>query len=475
MGKLTKIIATIGPACESKEKITSLIEKGVNVFRFNFKHNTVQWHSDRIKRVNEVAMSMGKAVGVLIDLAGPEIRMILCNDSIELKIGDEIRIFAKITGYSNGRCFSVTRPSILPHLADGQQIVADDGAFRFTVVKKNEEIYLKSNTNGVLLNNKTLNVPGADIPLPALNDRDVEGLKLAAENDADFIALSFVRSPDDIQTVKSAALKYGVKAKVISKIEAEKAIINIDQIIDATDGVMVARGDLGVEIPIEQVPYYQKSIIKKCMIAGKFVITATQMLESMINLPSPTRAEVSDVANAIYDYTDAIMLSGETAMGKYPEQTVEVMRNAALFYEPKLDRDIRSLIQYKATDTTAMICDTAYNLYRQYKQSNQPISGFVVFTQSGKTAEMISRYRPLVPIFAFTPYKQTGEMLTINFGVVPLVFKFELTDHVEIDELKRAEKILSDMKLIKKDNGKLIVVHGDQWGTGRGATTIRIL
>ena len=211
------------------------------------------------------------------------------------------------------------------------------------------------------------------------------------------------------------------------------------------------------------------------MIAGKFVITATQMLESMINLPSPTRAEVSDVANAIYDYTDAIMLSGETAMGKYPEQTVEVMRNAALFYEPKLDRDIRSLIQYKATDTTAMICDTAYNLYRQYKQSNQPISGFVVFTQSGKTAEMISRYRPLVPIFAFTPYKQTGEMLTINFGVVPLVFKFELTDHVEIDELKRAEKILSDMKLIKKDNGKLIVVHGDQWGTGRGATTIRIL
>ena len=474
MNKLTKIIATIGPACDSKEKITSLINKGVNVFRFNFKHNTVEWHASRITLVNSIAHKLGVPIGTLIDLAGPEIRITMPFEKLSLKIDEEVIFGPALYEKKGVRGLSITHPEIIEHLKHGQVLVADDGMFSFEVVIKGKDYFLKSHTDGILLNNKSLNIPGAQIPLSSLIDRDLEGLKLAAKHEVDFIALSFVRSPSDIQTLRKEAKKYGVSGLVISKIETQKSLDNIDKIIDATDGIMVARGDLGVEIPIEQVPFYQKMMIRKCLIAGKFVITATQMLQSMISNPLPTRAEVSDVANAIYDHTDAIMLSGETASGKYPEKTVDVMRKAALFYEPKPEHDIRSYIQYSAKDTSAMVCDAAYNLYRKYVAAKQPISGFIVFTQTGNTARLLSRYRPQVPIYTFAPSQEVCESLTINFGIRPYLYEFDSSLNAEMVAIKQAVRILQD-KIEQKRNSKFIVVHGDLWGQGKGATTIRII
>lgn len=474
MDKLTKIIATIGPACDTEEKITSLINKGVNVFRFNFKHNTVEWHTDRIKRVNSIAHVLGIPIGTLIDLAGPEIRITMPFDTLILKIGEEVSFGGEIYKKKGIKGFSITHPEIIEYLKDGQILLADDGMFSFQVVKKRSKIHLISQTKGVLLNNKSLHIPGAHIPLSSLIERDLEGLKLAEKHEIDFIALSFVRSPFDIRILRKEMNKLGVKAKIISKIETQKSLDNIDGIIDATDGIMVARGDLGVEIPIEQVPFYQKMIIRKCLIAGKFVITATQMLQSMITNPVPTRAEISDIANAVYDHTDAIMLSGETASGKYPEKTVDVMRKTSLFYEPKPEKDIRSYVQYSARNTSAMICDTAYNLYRRYVSAKQQISGFIVFTQSGNTARLLSRYRPQVPIYAFTPSQDVCDSLMINFGIRPFLYEYDSNLAADMTAIKDAVRILRN-KIVQKRNSKLIVVHGDLWGRGNGATTIRII
>jgi len=474
MDKLTKIIATIGPASDSEEKITSLIQKGVNVFRFNFKHNTVEWHADRIKRVNRIAHSLGVPIGTLIDLAGPEIRITMPYKKLTLKVDEEIVFGPALYKKKGMKGLSITHPEIIDHLKHGQLLVADDGMFSFEVVKKGNGIFLKSHTEGTLLNNKSLNIPGAHIPLSSLIDRDLEGLKLAAKHEVDFIALSFVRSPSDLKTLRMESKKSGVKGLIISKIETQKSLDNIDKIIDATDGIMVARGDLGVEIPIEQVPFYQKMMIRKCLIAGKFVITATQMLQSMISNPLPTRAEVSDIANAVYDHTDAIMLSGETASGKYPEKTVDIMRKTALFYEPKPEHDIRSYIQYSAKDTSAMVCDAAYNLYRRYVAVKQQVSGFIVFTQTGTTARLISRYRPQIPIYAFAPSQEICESLTVNFGVCPYIYDYDKSRSADMLAIKQAVRILQD-KIKQKWNGKFIVVHGDMWGRGHGATTIRII
>lgn len=474
MEKLTKIVATIGPSCDSEKQIESLILKGVNVFRFNFKHNSIEWHGERIQRVNKIASRLGITIGTLIDLAGPEVRIKMTSSQIELQKGEEITFGNEIYKDKNIKGFSITHPEIIECLLNKQIFIADDGMFSFTVKKSGKKISLISQTTGVLLNNKSLNIPGAHIPLTSLIDRDLEGLKLAALHEIDFIAMSFVRSTADLKTLRAENKKFNTRAKIIAKIETQKSLDNIDKIIEASDGIMVARGDLGVEIPIEQVPFYQKMIIKKCMHAGKFVITATQMLQSMINLPIPTRAEVSDIANAVYDHSDAIMLSGETASGKYPEKSVDIMRKAALFYEPKNEKDIRNYIFYSSKDTSAMICDTAYNLYRKYIQANQQIAGFVVFTQTGNTARQLSRYRPQVPIYALAPSQEICESMTINFGIVPIYYKYVLSCQADITSIKDAIRVA--MKLSKKHfDGKFIVVHGQQWGCGEGATTIRIV
>ncbi len=474
MFKSTKIIATIGPASDSIESIENLIRAGVNVFRFNFKHNTVEWHSERINRVNTIAAKLGLPIGTLIDLQGPEIRINMPGETLSIEEG-ELLHFGDDVYNKKVKGFSITHPQIIEHLKDGQRVIADDGYYSFVVEKKDDTTFLRSETTGVLPTRKTLNIPGADFPFPVLIDRDFEGLKLAALHEIDFIALSFVRSSTDLRVVRREAKKFGVTGKLIAKIETKKALDHLDQIIDTSDGIMVARGDLGVEIPIEQVPFYQKMMIKKCMIQGKFVITATQMLQTMIDNPFPTRAEISDIANAVYDLTDCIMLSGETASGKHPIKAVDVMRKTALFYEPKTDEDSQIKFLFSARDTSAMVTDAAYSLYRKYVTANQPVAGFMIFSQSGHTATLLSRYRPKVPIFTFTPNESVSESLSVNFGVIPVLFGYLNSDEVNISELKRAIRILQEKEYIKQRRGKLIVIHGDHWGMGSGATTIRIM
>ena len=468
MEKLTKIVATIGPSCDSEKQIEALINAGVNVFRFNFKHNILEWHNDRIQRVNIVSEKMGMTIGTLIDLQGPEIRINMSSDQIILRDDD-------LLSFGEGKDLSISHPQIIRHLTIGQKISADSGSFSFTVEKKGNKTYLQSHSKGILKNRKALNIPGADFPFPVLVDRDFEGLKVAARNEIDFVALSFVRTADDIRIIRSKMKKYNVSAKLIAKIETEKSLKNLDEIIDISDGIMVARGDLGVELPREEVPYYQKIIIKKSIKKGIPVITATQMLESMIEKPFPTRAEVSDIANATYDLTDAVMLSGETATGAYPIEAVKVMNKTLAFNELKNMVDSRKRFDFQVDDQDALLCDSAYGLYLAYRGLTEHVAGFLIFTHTGKTVQLLSRYRPLIPIFAFSPTDIISDSLTLQYGVVPFSFKPSLNNtEVEKKDVQRAVTFLKKKSLTKKGD-ILIVLHGEYWAAEGQTSTVKIL
>jgi pyruvate kinase len=468
MDKLTKIVATIGPSCDSPETIEKLIKSGVNIFRFNFKHNILQWHSERIVRINKISEKLGIPVGTLIDLQGPEIRINMPSDQVKVGVGD-------LLSFGEGGDLSISHPQIIRHLSVGQKILADSGSFTFSFEKKEDKAYLRSHSSGILKNRKALNIPGADFPFPVMVDRDFEGLKVASRNEVDFVALSFVRSAEDIRVVRREMKKYGVSARLIAKIETEKSLKNLDEIIDVSDGIMVARGDLGVELPLEEVPYYQKIIIKKSIKMGIPVITATQMLESMIEKPYPTRAEVSDIANATYDLTDAVMLSGETATGGYPVQAVEVMSKTLAFNEQKNMVDSRKRFDFQVEDQNATLCDAAYGLYLAYRSRKENIAGFLAFTHTGKTVRLLSRYRPHIPIFAFDPTDTISDSLTIQYGVIPFSFKTSLKKaEVEKEDILRAITLLKKSRLTKKGD-ILIVLHGEYWAAEGQTSTVKIV
>jgi pyruvate kinase len=475
--QLTKIIATVGPDILNENAIEDLIKGGVSVFRFNFKHNTVEWHSEGIKLVNTVSAKIGKPVATLIDLQGPSIRINMPEDSIDLA-KDERIYFGEVVFEKKLKGLSITYPNIIDSLEEGQLIVADDGNFRFSYHKEGKNAYLISQTTGTLLNKKSLNIPGGDFPFPALVERDFEGIKLASREEVDYIALSFVRSKEDIEDLRKEMKKYNIKADVISKIETMKALDNIDEIIDASDGIMVARGDLGVELPFEEVPFYQKLLITKCLDKAKPVITATQMLNSMMEHPIPTRAEVSDVANAVYDFTDAVMLSGETAFGKYPFKSVEAMQRITSYNETKLTFDVRKRFKFTTEDNESRVCEMAYNLFLSLaKDLQQELGGFIVFTRTGRTARLISRYRPrpAMPIYAFTDDKQVRDKLSLSFAVYPILFK-EGQAHSDVrkNQIHRAIEYLAENKLVKKGQS-VIVLHGDKWAEEGGTSTVKLL
>jgi len=475
--QLTKIIATVGPDILHEDAIQDLIRAGVGVFRFNFKHNTVEWHSDGIKLVNTVSESMGVPVATLIDLQGPSIRVNMPEESLTLAKEEKI-YFGEVVFEKKVKGLSITYPDIISSLEEGQLIVADDGNVRFTFHKEGSSTYLISQTDGVLLNKKSLNIPGGDFPFPALVARDFEGIKIASREEVDYIALSFVRSKKDIEDLRHEMKKYDIQADVISKIETMKALDNIDEIIEASDGIMVARGDLGVELPFEEVPYYQKLLITKCLDKAKPVITATQMLNSMMENPIPTRAEVSDVANAVYDFTDAVMLSGETAFGKYPFKSVEAMQRITSYNETKLTFDVRKRFKFVTQDNESRVCEMAYNLFLSLaKDVQNELGGFIVFTRTGRTARLISRYRPrpAMPIFAFTDDKQVRDKLVLSFAVQPILFnEGEAHSDVRKNQILHALEYLTDNKIVKK--GRLmIVLHGDKWADEGGTSTVKLL
>ena len=475
MSKLTKLIVTIGPSTDSEEKIKALIENGVNIIRFNFKHGDLDWHKERLERVKKVALEQNANIATLLDLQGPEIRLTMPFEQIELEQNEKIILSDKIFE-TKEKGFSLSSPEIINKLANEQKLSADDGLFKFTIQKENDLVYLISNSKGILKNKKSVNILDFDYDFPVIHDRDLEGLKLAKSHAIDFIALSFVRNANDIKILREEMRKIDFKANIVAKIETSTALKNIDEIIAETDAVMIARGDLGVEIPAEEVPFYQKTIIKKCMEKGVAVITATQMLESMISKPIATRAEVSDVANAVYDFTDAVMLSGETAMGSYPFEAIKTMTRTISFTENKNHlQDIRLDFEFELQSQVQMISDSAFNLYKILKSKGKNIKGFIVFTQTGKTARMISRYKPHVPVFAFSLDPIVTKNLLINFGIVPIHHELYGTGQeiLREDIIKALERLEKQGAAEKGD--LFIVTHGDYWAKETNASTIKLI
>jgi len=471
MRKLTKIIATVGPSSENEAMIERLIKTGVNIFRFNFKHNTIDWHRERIERVNQVAKRLGVSIGTMIDLQGPSLRVNLPYDKIEVKKG-EIYPFGRSIFEKKLYGIASTEPSLEEYLKPGDLVLIADGLFRFEVVKKEGRVYLKSFQDGTIENRKNLNVPDLDLPFSSLINRDFEGLKLASLTEIDFVALSFVRSKEDILVLRREMEKYHLKAKIISKIETKKALKNLDEIIEYSDGLMVARGDLGVEISLEEVPYWQKEIINRCLNCGRLVITATQMLESMIKNPLPTRAEISDVANAVYDGTDCLMLSAETATGLYPTEAVSFMAKTALSTEKYLEKKFVFKFK-KEDDITYSLTAAAASIATTLKSIENKFVGFLVLTETGKTAIYLSRFHPLYPIFAVTPSKKTADFLTAYFGVYPFSYPLEKKGEVSILNLEKIIRFLKEKIELKA--GYLVVLHGDYFGREGGTSTVRVV
>lgn len=472
MNKLTKIIATIGPACESEEMIEKMIEAGVDVFRFNFKHADISWHEERIKRVNKIAEKLKKHIGILLDLQGPEIRVKLPYEEIIVEKG-ELYPFGDVIFKKNLKGISISYSSIIESLNGGEKVLIEDGYYEFEVIKKNNDYFLLSKQDGIIKNKKNFNILGVDLPFSCLVEKDLKGLEMAVRNEVDFIALSFVRKKDDILILKKEMEKFNLKAKVIAKIETSEALKNIEEIIQLVDGVMVARGDLGVELSMEKVPYYQKLLIEKAREKNKFVITATQMLQSMISTKIPTRAEVSDIANACYDKTDAVMLSGETATGNFPLEAVMMMKKVIVFNENKFDfisRTFEDILDEKEELIAKMVVDLAKN---QRKLRDKIIDAILVFTESGKTARLISANRPDIPIIAFVPEKEIADSLTINYGIYPLVYSEDFGREINLSSINKA--ISYFIKIFKSDFKikNLLIIHGDYWRVKGKISTLR--
>ncbi|MBD7943566.1 pyruvate kinase [Psychrobacillus sp. FSL K6-2684] len=446
----TKIVCTIGPASESEETLEKLIEAGMNVARLNFSHGSHEEHAGRIERIKKVSKKLGKIVGILLDTKGPEIRTHkMEGDAIELVTGQSIDIsMTEVLG--NTERFSISYEKLIEDVQEGSIILLDDGLIELVVQgidSENGIIHTYVQNAGTLKNNKGVNVPGVSVQLPGITEKDAKDILFGIEQDVDFIAASFVRRAKDVLEIRELLENNnGSHIQIIPKIENQEGVDNIDEIIEVSDGLMVARGDLGVEIPAEEVPLVQKSLIQKCNEAGKPVITATQMLDSMQRNPRPTRAEASDVANAILDGTDAIMLSGETAAGLYPLEAVQTMDKIARHTENAVDYRANVTKLSKARDvnlTDAIgqaVAHTAINL---------KVKAVIAPTESGHTAKMISKFRPGVPIIAVTSTVKPSRMLTLVWGVYPIVGKKAFSTD-EVLEIAVEESILQHY-----------VTHGD--------------
>ncbi|MBN8200822.1 MULTISPECIES: pyruvate kinase [Bacillaceae] len=418
----TKIVCTIGPASESVEKLTQLIEAGMNVARLNFSHGDFQEHGQRIQNIRVASEKTGKTVAILLDTKGPEIRTNNMQDgAIELRAGENIIIsMNEVEGTADK--FSVTYAGLIEDVHTGSKILLDDGLIGLEVTKidkANSEIHTKILNSGTLKNKKGVNVPGVSVNLPGITEKDAQDIIFGIEQGVDFIAASFVRRASDVLEIRQLLEEHNASyINIIPKIENQEGVDNIDEILEISDGLMVARGDLGVEIPAEEVPLVQKKLIKKCNAQGKPVITATQMLDSMQRNPRPTRAEASDVANAIFDGTDAIMLSGETAAGSYPVEAVQTMHNIASRAESALDH--KEILSNRSKDNEHNITD-AIGQSVAHTALNLDVNAIITPTESGHTARMISKYRPKAPIVAVTSNDYVSRRLSLTWGVYPQI------------------------------------------------------
>lgn len=413
----TKIICTLGPATDSPEMIRALIEGGMNAARFNFSHGSHEEQLERLNMLTSVRDSMGAAVATILDTKGPEIRIRRFASPVTLQAGDDFTLTAEdIVGDKD--CVSVTYAKLAEEVAEGQQILIDDGLVELCVKEiQGHEIRCSVINGGTLSSNKSINIPGVHIHLPALTEQDISDIQFGVENDFDFIAASFIRQAADVEEIRKVLHSFGGdNIRIISKIENQEGVDNLEEIIAASDGIMVARGDLGVEIPAARVPVLQKRMIREGIGVGKLVITATQMLDSMIRNPRPTRAEVSDVSNAVFDGTSCVMLSGETAAGKYPVEALAAMdgivreAEASIHYWKRFERR-HITAQASINDAiTHSCCLTAMDLNA---------TAIMTTTNSGHTARMIARFRPACPIAALTMREKVRRQLALSWGVVP--------------------------------------------------------
>ncbi|HQM15678.1 MAG TPA: pyruvate kinase [Candidatus Woesebacteria bacterium] len=448
-GKLTKIVATIGPATETEEVLKKLILAGMNVARFNTKHGSPEWHHERIVRVKKVAKELNRPVGVLLDLQGPEIRINLPEAHKEtgysVKEGDSV-FFASDESVKKPNLVLIPA-NVVEAIEPGQIILTDDGLCQYEAVKKEGKLVEAAALgNFTVKQRKTLSIPGVVTDMPALIDNDMAQLDGARDEEIDYVGLSFVRDKKDIEILRKELEKRGLHADIIAKVENQAALDNLDEVIEASDAIMIARGDLGVEVPYEQLTYWQKMMIQKCRDQAKPVITATHMLETMIESPMPTRAEISDVAHAIYDLTDAVMLSGETTLGKYPVKAVEVQAKIAKFNEKYATVNMSGCLN---CDYTPNLAYAAVNLL--HCQPVQ-IDHVICVSSSGATAAFISRNRPKVPVHLLTDNERVYQKMTLYFGVIPHLVHFE-DDQIlnaadlikkigKVDWLKKGQKVL---------------------------------
>ncbi len=411
----TKIICTIGPASESPEIIKQLLDAGMNVARLNFSHGSHEEHGRRIKTLRDVAAKEGVNLGILLDTKGPEIRTgLLPAEGVVLENGNQFVLDNNNELGSSERVY-ISCESLWHEIHPGFHILIDDGLLDLEVISIQPGMVLTKVVNGgVLKSRKGVNVPGLSLKLPALTQKDIDDIHFGLENNIDFIAASFTRKAADILEVRKLAEDAGSNVAIIAKIENIEGIANVDSILNVVDGIMVARGDLGVEVPVEDVPLYQKEIICKCNSFGKIVIVATQMLDSMIRQPRPTRAEASDVANAILDGTDAIMLSGETAVGAFPVEAVQTMDKIARKAESILFKNnILAKKGFNITDAIGHASNTIAN--------DLNAAAIITPTQSGITARMISRYRPKSLLIAATSDQAVARGLSLNWGVYCII------------------------------------------------------
>jgi pyruvate kinase len=436
--RLTKIVCTLGPACSTKKQLLELVEKGMNVARINVSHGSREAHIETLAMIRELNEKHGCCVASLIDTRGAEIRTGDVQDPIEIAIGEEV-IFAPTTLKNlspDKKIIHVGYDGFSSDVQETNQILIDNGAMSFDIVSANDDgsVLARALQEGSISSRRHINLPGADIDLPSITEKDWDDIAFAAEHDVDFVALSFIRNADEVKEVRTLIDKKKSNLQIITKVETQKAVKNISEIIDASDGVMVARGDLGAEVPFEHLPVIQDDIVYRCRDAGKPVIVATHMLESMTEHPIPTRAEVTDVAHAATEYTDSTMLSGETASGKHPPLAVSAMDRILRATETHLSRfpPDQNMAIHGDSDARA---HAAVSLARS---SNA--AAVVVITSTGHTARRVSKFRPAVPIITLTLTEQTQRKLQLLYGVYPLVIEFTQEEETVIRGLEAAKK-----------------------------------
>ncbi|WP_163870974.1 pyruvate kinase [Myxococcus eversor] len=467
-----KIVCTLGPASQSQEMLEALLENGMDVARLNFSHGSHEQHAENIAKLRAASLKVRKAVGILGDLQGPKIRTgRFTKGSTDLKEGGIFHITTDETVPGTDEIVSTTYPFLAADVNPGDRILLDDGLLELKVLHTDKQKLIKTQVihGGALKNNKGINLPGVAVRADALTPKDREDLVFGIKAGVDFIALSFVRQPSDLDAARQAMAEVGRTVPIIAKLEKPEAIARLDAILDKTDGVMVARGDLGVEIPPEEVPAVQKDIIRRSNLRGLPVIVATQMLNSMIDNPRPTRAEASDVANAVFDGADAVMLSGETASGKFPIESVQMMERIILAAEssqrvqPVL-RNIDAPLGLPAhfPDVIARVaCEAA-------KASGASL--IAAFTLSGVTARLLSHYRPSVPIVAFSPNQEVRRRLALLWGVVPRVL--EPIQDTEAMVRRVGEELVA--RGLGRKGDRIVIVYGAPVGQPGKINSLRL-